>query len=753
MYNFTIKSRIALALAFLFITMGLHAQSDSSQLSLQRIFASGEFFPEFFQGARWMDDGDSYSSLEASEKFGRAAVDIVKYETKSGDREVLVSAEKLIPEGAENPLYIEDYEWSENKDMLLLFTNSKRVWRYNTKGDYWILFPETGKLLQLGKGLPASSLMFAKFSPDNSRVAYVSGHNIYVENIADGKITQLTFNGSEDLINGTFDWAYEEEFHARDGFRWSPDGKHIAYWQLDASKIRDFLMINNTDSIYSYTIPVEYPKVGEDPSSCRIGSIPAEGGETVWMQIPGDPVQNYLPRMMWTEDSRDIMVQQLNRKQNEMTVYACNALNGKAEAIYKESDEAWIDAVDDWMWLNDGEDFTWVSEKDGWRKLYIISRDGKKEEKVLKEDFDLISVLDIDPKKGYVYFIASPENATQRYLYRVKLDGKKPAERLTPADQPGTHSYQIADGGKYAFHTVSDFNNPPFTELISLPKHKSLRNLASNERAVAAINSLELPSTEFFQIVTEDDVTMDGYIIKPPNFDESKKYPVLFHVYGEPASQTATDSWGYFQSMWHRMLAQDGYIVVSLDNRGTPAPKGKEWRKTIYRKIGVINSRDQAMAAKKILEWPFVDPERVAVWGWSGGGSMTLNLLFRYPEIYKAGMSVAPVANQLLYDNIYQERYMGVPWENKEDFVEGSPLTYAKNLEGELLLMHGTGDDNVHYQNAEVLINELVKHNKVFQVMPYPNRSHGIYEGRGTTMHVYNTLTHFLKDKIEAGGK
>ncbi len=753
MYSFTFKSKIALALAFLFITMGLHAQSDSSQLSLQRIFASGEFFPEFFQGARWMDDGNSYSSLEASEKFGRAAVDIVKYETKSGDREVLVSAEKLIPEGAENPLYIEDYEWSENKDMLLLFTNSKRVWRYNTKGDYWILFPETGKLMQLGKGLPASSLMFAKFSPDNSRVAYVSGHNLYVENIADGKITQLTFNGSEDLINGTFDWAYEEEFHARDGFRWSPDGKHIAYWQLDASKIRDFLMINNTDSIYSYTIPVEYPKVGEDPSSCRIGSIPAEGGETVWMQIPGDPVQNYLPRMMWSEDSRDIMVQQLNRKQNEMTVYACNALNGKAEAIYKESDEAWIDAVDDWMWLNDGEDFTWISEKDGWRKLYIISRDGKKEEKVLKEYFDLISVLDIDPKKGYVYFIASPDNATQRYLYRVKLDGKKPAERLTPDDQPGTHSYQIADGGKYAFHTLSDFNNPPYTELISLPKHKSLRNLASNERAVAAINSLELPSTEFFQITTEDDVTMDGYIIKPPNFDESKKYPVLFHVYGEPASQTATDSWGYFQSMWHRMLAQDGYIVISLDNRGTPAPKGKEWRKSIYRKIGVINSRDQAMAAKKILEWPFVDPERVAVWGWSGGGSMTLNLLFRYPEIYKAGMSVAPVANQLLYDNIYQERYMGVPWENKEDFVEGSPLTYAKNLEGELLLMHGTGDDNVHYQNAEVLINELVKHNKLFQVMPYPNRSHGIYEGRGTTMHVYNTLTHFLKDKIEAGGK
>jgi len=730
----------------------LSAQQDSTKLNLQRIFASGEFFPDFFRQARWMDEGTSYTILERS-KSQPAALDIVQYETKKGIRSILVSADQLIPEGAETPLYVENYEYSANKEMLLLFTNSKRVWRTNTKGDYWILNLKTNKLTQLGKGLPASSLMFAKFSPNNLMVAYVSEHDVFSESIATGEITRLTFNGSEDLINGTFDWAYEEEFSARDGFRWSPDSKNIAYWQLDASKIRDFLMINNTDSIYSYTIPVEYPKVGEDPSSCRIGVVPANGVETIWMDIPGDPVQNYLPRMMWSEDSKDIMVQQLNRKQNTLTIYACNAANGKSAAIYTESDEAWVDVVDDWMWLNDGKDFTWVSEKDGWRKLYIISRDGSSERAVLKEDFDLISILDIDPKRGYVYFIASPDNATQRYLYRLKLNGKKAAERLTPADQAGTHSYQIADGGKYAFHTVSDFNSPPTPELISLPKHESIRLLASNEEALANINSLDLPETEFFQITTEDSVTMDGYIIKPTNFDATKKYPVLFHVYGEPAGQTANDSWGYFQSMWHRMLAQQGYVIISMDNRGTPAPKGREWRKSIYGKIGVINSRDQAMGAKKILEWPFIDPERVAVWGWSGGGSMTLNLLFRYPEIYKAGMSVAPVANQLLYDNIYQERYMGVPWENKEDFIEGSPVTYAKNLEGELLLMHGTGDDNVHYQNAEVLINELIKNNKVFQVMPYPNRSHGIYEGRGTTMHVYNTLTHFLNDKIEAGPK
>lgn len=724
--------------------------TDSSRLTIDRIFQSGELYGEFFRQPRWIDDGKAYTALEASEE-NPGAQDIIQYKTKNGKRSVLISAAQLIPEGREEPLHIDNYTWSSDKNQLLIFTNSKRVWRYNTRGDYWVLNLETGGLRQLGADLPESSLMFAKFSPDDTRVAYVSKHNLYVENLESGDIKQLTFDGTEDLINGTFDWAYEEEFFCRDGFRWSPDGTMIAYWQIDASDIKDFLMIDNTDSLYSFTIPVEYPKVGEDPSSAKMGVVPAAGGETVWMNIPGDPKQHYLVRMLWREDSEAFLVQQLNRKQNTNKIWYCKPKTGLVKNVFTDRDEVWVDLVEDWMWVDENH-YTWLSEKDGWRHLYLVSATGDEEKLITKGNYDVISIAEIDPKSNFTYFIASPDDPTQRYLYRIKMDGKSRAERITPEDEPGTHSYNVAPGGKYAFHTWSTINTPPVTELVTLPDHKVVRTLVDNERLKAAVAKLDLLPIEFFSITTEDDITMQGFIIKPPDFDPAKKYPVLFFVYGEPWGQTATDEWGA-ASLWHKMMAQEGYLVISVDNRGTPSPKGREWRKSIYRKIGVLNSHDQAMAAREIMKWDFVDPERTAVWGWSGGGSMTLNLMFRYPEIYEAGIAVAPVSNQFFYDNIYQERYMGLKTENPEDFIEGSPVTYAHNLEGDLLILHGTGDDNVHYQNTEYLINELIKHNKLFQVMPYPNRSHGIYEGANTTRHVFTLLRHYLLEHIEAGGK
>jgi len=680
---------------------GLFAQNiqDSSLLTIDRIFASGEFRGDRFSQARWIENGDAYTMLEPAENQNTGR-DIVKYETKSGKRSVLVSAGELIPRRGENPLGIADYHWSGNKEMLLIFTNTRRVWRYNTRGDYWVLNLKTKSLKQLGTSLPPSSLMFAKFSP----------------------------------------------------FRWSPDGKTIAYWQIDASGIKDFLMINNTDSLYSFTIPVEYPKVGEDPSSARIGVIGAEGGETKWMQIPGDPKQHYLVRMLWDGNSKDFLVQQLNRKQNTNKVWLCKSGSGWAANVYTDRDDAWVDLVEDWLWIDGDKYYTWLSEKDGWRHLYLVSKTGDEEKLITKGNYDVIGIDDIDGKSGYAYFTASPDNPTQRYLYRIKLDGSGKAQRITPEDETGTHQYQIAPGGKFAFHTWSDINTPPVTELVSLPKHKTIRVLVDNQRLKKAIAKLNLSPAEFFSVTTGDSVTMEGFMVKPPDFDPEKKYPVLFYVYGEPWRQTARDAWGAV-ILWMEMLSQKGYIILSLDNRGTPAPKGRAWRKSIYRKIGVINSRDQAMAAKKIIQWPFIDSTRIAVWGWSGGGSMTLNLMFRYPDIYSTGMAVAAVSNQFYYDNIYQERYMGLKSENPEDFIEGSPITYAKNLEGNLLIVHGTGDDNVHYQNAEALINELIKNNKLFQMMPYPNRSHGIYEGENTTRHLFTLLTDYLLTHVEPGGK
>ena len=739
-----------LLLVFLLPFIG-YAQSglDPSQLTVERIY-SGEFTQERFGPSKWLKGGDAYTTLEASTS-GKGR-DIVQYAADTGKRTILINATALTPEGAEKALSIANYSWSKDEQKLLIFTNTKRVWRTNTKGDYWMYDLSTKTLTQIGKELPASSLMFAKFSTDNQQIAFVSENNLFVQHLKTGVVKQLTFDGTPDIINGNFDWVYEEEFACRDGFRWSADGEYLAFWQVDASAIKDFLMINNTESVYAKTIPLQYPKVGEDPSAVRIGTVHLKTGKITWMDIPGDSKQHYLPRAQWIGMSNQLQVQQLNRKQNEKKIWICEAATGKAKNVFTEQEETWLDIthpdptlawdMTDLPIIQNGKAFLNISEKNGWRQLYRVAMNGKSEKLLTQEAFDIARFHQVNEIKNSIYVNASPNNPTQRYLYQMSLSGRKKAKKLTPENQPGVHRYNISPNGKYAINSWSNTNTPPTVELVALPSHKTLRTLVANKEYKEKIDKLDFTSVEFFQITTEDKVTMDGLMIKPKNFDASKKYPVLFHVYGEPWGQTATDSW---TSLWHRMMVQKGYIIISMDNRGTPALKGREWRKSIYRKIGVVNSRDQAMGAKALIQkHSFIDSERIAVWGWSGGGSMTLNLLFRYPGIYKTGVSVAPVGNQLLYDNVYQERYMGVPWENKADFIEGSPVTYAKNLEGNLLLIHGTGDDNVHYQNAEIVINELIKHNRPFQMMAYPNRSHGIYEGENTTQHLYNLITNYL---------
>ena len=724
-------------------------EKPNQLLSLDRLYGKPEFSAKSY-GVKWLEAGQGYVRLEKS-KATKEARDIVRVDPATGKREILVAAKALIPEGKKKPLAVSGYTFTKDLAKVLIYTNTRRVWRVHSRGDYWVLDRASGKLHQLGgKEAPEATLMFAKFSPaDSNRVAYVRDKNVYVEDLATGRIEVLTKRSRDTVINGTFDWVYEEELGLRDGFRWSPDGKRIAYWQMDEEGVKEMHMINNVPGNYPQVVTFRYPKVGETNARARVGVVSADGGETTWVRVEGDPRNHYIARMDWADNSKELLLQRLNRLQNRNAVMIVDAATGKARTVYTDRDEAWIEVrfgFTDWV----EDQFTYVSERAGWRQLYLVSRAGEAK-KVTRGNFDIIRMLKLDAANGIAYFTASPKNATERYLYRINLDGTG-LKRLSPAKQRGSHSYSISSDAKWAVHTFSSIHSPPVTQLIKLSTHEPVRTLEDNVALRKKVAALAQPKREFFQIDIGDGVKVDAYAVLPPNLDCSKKYPLFLYVYGEPAGQTTVNRWSGPGGMWHWMLAQQGYVVMSIDNRGTTAPRGNAWRKSIYRQVGILASKDQAAAVRQVLkDRPYLDADRVGVWGWSGGGSMTLNALFRYPELYHAGISIAPVPNQLLYDTIYQERYMGLPDDNKEGYKNGSPITFAKNLKGKLQLIHGTADDNVHYQGMAKLVDTLVAHNKPFEMLAYPNRSHSIREGKGTTLHLRTAMTEFLRRNLPPG--
>ena len=426
---------------------------------------------------------------------------------------------------------------------------------------------------------------------------------------------------------------------------------------------------------------------------------------------------------------------------------------GSVRTILEDEDAAWVDLVGSFPWAHDGRSLLWLSERDGWRHIYSVLKTGGPLQLLTQGALDVIDDISVDDQNNWCYYIASPTNATQRYLYRVPLDGHGSSERITPADEPGSHTYDISPDGQWAFHTYSTADHPPVTDLIRLPSHRRMRVLESNDTLATKVKSLIPSPTQFFQVPIKGGVTLDGWMITPPHFDPAKKYPVLAFVYGEPAGVTVTDKWGGDTTLFHRAIADDGYIVLSFDNQGTPAPKGRAWRKIVFGSLGPLSSVQQSEAIRRFAEeHSFIDRSRMAIWGWSGGGSNTLNLMFRYPGLFAVGMAVAPMADQRHYDTIYQERYMGLPADNPKGYYNGSPINFAEGLQGKLLIVHGSGDDNCHFQVTELLVNRLIALGKSFDFMDFPNRTHALSEGPGSSFHLRNLLARYLEEHIPPGG-
>ena len=736
-------------LAALVVACGTAPAADAppeSALTVNRLFGAREFDPEPVPARRWSKRSATYFTLEKA----AAGTELVRHDPATGAREVVVPAAAFVPDGSKEPLAVDGYEFSADEARVLVYTNSRRVWRRNTRGDYWVLDVAARRLRKLGGDAAPATLMFATLSPDGSRAAFVRDNNLYVQNLASLAITALTTDGSKTRINGTSDWVNEEELDLRDCFRWSPDGRHLLFWQFDTTGVAEFHLVDSVVSTTPRVTSFAYPKVGGTNSATRLGVVPAAGGAVRWLDLPGDPREHYLPHADWTPDGAHVLVQQFNRPQTELRVWRADPATGKAAAAFTEADAAWLENENPWRWLDGGKSLLWLSERSGWRHAYRVPLDGTPPVPITTGEFDVIDVEAVDEAGGWLYYAASPTNATRRSLFRVKLDGGK-TEPLSPEGQPGWHEYDVSPDAKWAVHTWSNFTTPPVTEVVRLGDHTPVRTLADNARLRARLAALKRPEVEFMTVPIGNGVTLDGWALKPAAADPAAKLPLLMYVYGEPHGQTVRDAWPGRRGLWHGMLAQEGFVVASVDNRGTNVPRGRAWRKAVHRKIGVVAPAEQAEAVRVLLKrWPVVDPARVGSWGWSGGGSMSLNAVFRYPDLYRTAIAVAPVPDQRLYDTIYQERYMGLPADNAAGYRDGSPITHAGRLRGNLLLVHGTGDDNCHYQGTERLMDELVARGKRFAVLPYPNRTHGIGEGRNTEQHLMEAMTRFLRDNLKA---
>lgn len=698
---------------------------------LKAIYERREFTPAAFPG-KWLADSSGFLMLESATPG--AEPEVVKYDAETGKRTVYVGADKLVEPGKKARLFVQRVTQTPVGHKLCLETRTGQ-WLYDSKSSELQKLPNEAPQ-------PASA---DSFSPQADHIVFRRGRNLSAVEVGTGRVTPLT---NED------DRSELDNYDAS----WSPDGRRIAFVQSDSSKVRRRAVIQPTDPSYPDVRYDRFARVGTPIPTLRVGVVARDGGTTKWVKLPADPGTFYIQDVSWAGNSTELLIEMQSRSRDLRKFLLADVDTGEVATAYEETDPAWVDASyaanAGLEWVRGGKEFVLLSEREGWRQAYLITRDGKRRTLLTKDKSDVIARGPVDEAGGWFYYMASPANATQRYLYRIKMDGKSEPERVTPEDQPGTHTYEFSPDRKWAFHTYSTLDKPPVVDLVRLSDHRSMRVLEANEEVRKRTAPLIPKPTEFLQIDIGGGVVMDAWMIKPKDFDEKKKYPLFVFVYGEPHGQTVLDDWagGQNHTLFHRMIADLGYLVVSMDNRGTPAPKGAAWRRAVYGSLGPLSTDEQAAGVKELgRKRSYVDTTRVGIWGWSGGGSNTLNALFRKPDVYHVGIAVAPKPRPELYNAWFQEIFMRTPEVNPEGYRKAAAINFAEGLKGDLLIVHGTGETNTHLQITESLVDRLIELGKRFDYMAYPNRDHGLREGKGTPVHLRMLITRYLLEHLPPG--
>ena len=726
------KKRIYLLAMSLLLIVNAFAQNSYKEITLADLMKNYTFWASSVYGLRSMNDGEHYTT------FDRNA--IVKYSYKTGEAvDTILKMKDLKIFG------VSDYRFNDDESKIILETDVESIYRHSYTANFFVWDIASKKLLPVSD---KDKQQLATLSPDGKKVAFVYQNNIYIKDFETGKETAVTTDGEKNkIINGAPDWVYEEEFGFNQAFYWSPDGKKIAYIRFDESKVKSFSMQMfagqaprlEQNALYPEIRTWKYPKAGEDNSVVSVHIYDVNTQKTITADI-GKNTDIYIPRIRWTKNPNTLSIIRLNRLQNKLEILFADAQNGNTKVIYTDTNKYYIgeETLDNLKFLNNGKQFVISSEKDGYRHIYLYDLNGKLVKQLTKGDWDVIDFVGYDEKNKICYYISSEESPITRTLYAVNIKGKK--KKLST--QKGSNRAVFSTSFKYYINYFSNSQTPNYVSLHSA-SGKLIRVLKDNEALKKKIAEYGGVNKEFFTFKTSEGVELYGYMIRPPNFDPNKKYPVLMYQYSGPNSQSVIDRWSFG---WDMLLAQKGYITVCVDGRGTGG-RGEEFRKITYKQLGKYETVDQIETAKYIGSLPYIDKNRIGIWGWSYGGFETLLALTKGADYFKAGIAVAPVTNWRYYDNIYTERYMRTPQENPDGYDDNSPTTYADRLKGKLLLVHGMGDDNVHFQNSAEFSEALVQANKQFREFFYTNRNHGIYGGN-TRMHLYTMMTNFILNNL-----